>query len=244
LQRPVHGAHKLLLRGLARLGGEAHRESVIELFFSAFNADDPELASGAAEFLAEFDPRLGPELEPRLRRAYMHYSERGSKCLEHNVFTKDDSCPECGIVLPSPRLGLLKELNRLCALPFNELIDLATDSLHDVSNWATDMLAARAETDGQTFSDALDRIEAGHLSLSILGRLLKLPITKGSVVANKAERLLKTSNLQLRLATLGQLTGEWIDRGVAMEYLRNSLNDEHPAVRTLATRVLRLIAAT
>jgi len=147
-------------------------------------------------------------------------------------------------VPPSPRAAILKELIRLDAIPFDELVLLCSDERHDVSVLARNIVVERAAANIEMFSVVLDRIETNRLSPRILDKLLKLPIQQGSPIAKKAERLLHATDLQIRLAAIGQLTGEWIDRAAAIKYLRSSLSDEEPTVRTLAARVLRLIEVT
>jgi hypothetical protein len=115
---------------------------------------------------------------------------------------------------------------------------------HDVSDLAKGIVVERAAGNMDTFSEVLDRVETDRFSPRILDKLLKLPIKQDSPIAKKVERLLHSSDLQLRLGAIGQLTGEWINRKKAVEYLRNSLGDQEPAIRTLATRVLRLLEVT
>jgi hypothetical protein len=244
LKRPIYLAHKCLFREIARHCGEAHRQSVSDCFFSWLDVDNPALATGIAEYLDEFDPPLGVEKIVELRRILNHWTERGTKCETHGTLVKGGSCPQCHVVPPNPRAAILKELFRLDAIPPNELVSLCNDERHDVSELAKNIVVERATAKNDTFSEILDMIETRRLSPRILDKLLKLPIQQGSPIARKAERLLNATDLQLRLATIGQLTGNWIDREPAISYLRSSLSDEEPAIRTLATRVLRLIQAT
>jgi len=244
LERPIYVAHKCLFREIARQCGQEHRQSAIDCFFSWLAVDNPKLATGVAEYLAEFDPPLGVEEVAELRRLLDHWTERGTTCETHGTLGKGGSCPQCFIVPPSPRAAILKELIRLDAIPFDELVLLCSDERHDVSVLARNIVVERAAANIEMFSVVLDRIETNRLSPRILDKLLKLPIQQGSPIAKKAERLLHATDLQIRLAAIGQLTGEWIDRAAAIKYLRSSLSDEEPTVRTLAARVLRLIEVT
>jgi hypothetical protein len=106
---------------------------------------------------------------------------------------------------------------------------------------AKSTLIERAAIDPEVLSKVIDLVEVDRLSPNLLEKLLKLPIEKDSAAAKKAEALLDSGDLRVRLATMGQLTGEWIDRTRAVEYLRSRLSDREPAVRTLATRILRLL---
>lgn len=244
LDQPIYVIHKCLFREIARHCGEEHRQAAIECVFSWLDVENPELATGIAESLAEFDPPLGIEMVEYLRKMLAHWTERVSICDKHGTVVKGSTCPECCIVRPSPRSAILKELNRLGAVSFDELIELCDDPRHDVSDWAKSIVVELATADTDTFSEVLGQVEADRLSPKILDKLLKLPIKLGGPIAKEAERLLHSSDLQLRLAIVGQLTGEWIDREVAIKYLRTCLRDEEPTIRTLATRILRLIEVT
>ena len=241
LERPLYAAHKCLFRVMAQHSQAEQRQSVVESFFSWLTVDNPELATGIAEYLSEFDPPLGFEVVGHLRESLAHWTERGTKCEKHNIAVKGSSCPECYVVPPSPRSAIVKELIRLGDVSFDELIELCSDPRHDVSDLAKGIVVERAAADTDTFSSVLDRVEADQLSPRILDSLLKLPIEKDSAVAKKVEKLLHASDLGLRLATIGQLTGEWIDHDWAIEYLRTSLADSEPTIRTLAIRILRLL---
>lgn len=241
LERPIHAAHKCLFREIARLGRQEKRATAIGCFFNWLDVDNPELATGIAEYLAEFAPPLGTDVVGDLRNMLEHWTERGTTCDTHGAVVKGSSCPECIIVPPSPRAALLKELLRLGAIPFDELIRLCDDPRHDVSGLAKSVLVERAAEDTDTFSDVLDHMEADRLSARVLDRLLKLPIKKGSPAARRAEKLLHSSDLKLRLATIGQLTGDWIDHEAAIEHLRDCTRDPEPTIRTFATRILRLL---
>ena len=127
------------------------------------------------------------------------------------------------------------------AVPFEELVELCGDPRHDVSDLTKSIVIERAAADTNTFSDVLDRVESDQLTPRILDKLLKLPIKRDSPIAQRVERLVHGPDLKLRLATLRQLTGEWIDREQAVAYLRSGVEDPEPTIRTLATRVLRLL---
>ena len=203
--------------------------------------DDPELATGIAEHLTEFSPPLDTAVVGDLRMVLTHWTERGTRCSTHGAVANGGSCPECNIVPPSPRAAILKELNRLRAVPFDELVELCNDPCNDVSSLASSSIIEIAATDADTFAIVLDQIEKERISPRILDKLLKLPIEKGSPVARKVEKLLHSSDLRLRLATVGQLTGEWIEREAAIKYLLACIQDSEPRIRTLATRILRLL---
>jgi hypothetical protein len=128
LKRPIYAHHKCLFREIARLCRQEHRQIAIDCFFSWLDVDNPELATGIAEYLVEFDPPLGIETIEDLRRIYTHWTERGTKCDRHGTVVKGGSCPECSIVPPNPRSAILKQLNRLNAIPFDELVGLCGDS--------------------------------------------------------------------------------------------------------------------
>lgn len=241
LDKPISADHACLFREIARLAQDEKRVPAVECFFSWLDVDDPELATGIAEYLAEFDPPLDTNVVDDLRNILAHWTERGTKCEKHGTVVRGGSCPECNIVPPSPRAALLKELLRLGAIPLDELIDLCGDPRHDVSELVKSVIVQRAAEDTDTFSDVLDHIEADRLSPRVLDKLLKLPIKQGGPVARKAENLLHSSDLKLRLATIGQLTGDWIDHELAIEHLRDCIRDPEPTIRTLATRVLRLL---
>jgi hypothetical protein len=241
LERPISADHSCLFRVMARHCMDERRETVVKSFMSWLVVDDPELASSVAEQLKQFDPPLGVEAVQGLRDALDHWTRRGTRCEKHGALIHDRSCPECHVVPPSPRAALVKELNRLGGMPFEELTRLCSDQRHDVSDAAIAGVLGRASADDETFEKVLELIEARQLSPRILDKLLKLPIRSGSAVAKKAVALLHSSDVSLRLATIGQLTGEWIERDRAITYLRNSLKDPEPAVRTLATRILRLL---
>lgn len=241
LERPIYVGHKWLFAGMAQHCRVNQRRSVVDCFFSWITVDDPELATGIAESLSEFDPPLGVEVIDRVRRTLAHWTERGSKCEKHGIVVKGGSCPECSIVPPSPRGAIFKELIRLNDVDFDELVDSCRDPRHDVSDLAKSTLIERAAIDPEVLSKVIDLVEVDRLSPNLLEKLLKLPIEKDSAAAKKAEALLDSGDLRVRLATMGQLTGEWIDRTRAVEYLRSRLSDREPAVRTLATRILRLL---
>jgi len=241
LKRPIYVAHKCLLRTIARFSSEKQRQSVIKCFFSWLTVDDPELATGIAEDLSEFDPPLSVDIVEDLRKVLTHWTERGTKCAQHDTVVKGSSCPKCSTVPPSPRSAILKELDRLGAVPFDELVQSCGDLRHDVSHLATSIIIERSTMDADTLSRVLDLVEANQLSPRILDKALKLPIEKNSALARKVETLLYVSDLGLRLATIGQLTGEWIDRDRAIKFLRSKLDDPEPTIRTLATRILRLL---
>ncbi|MHB9066692.1 MAG: SMEK domain-containing protein [Pirellulaceae bacterium] len=241
LDRPISADHKCLFREIARLCGHEHRHSAVTCFFAWLGVDNPELATGIAEYLIEFDPPLGEDIVDDLRNMYAHWTERGTRCERDDTVVKGSSCPHCSTVPPSPRSALLKELNRLGAVPFEELVELCGDPRHDVSDLTKSIVIERAAADTNTFSDVLDRVESDQLTPRILDKLLKLPIKRDSPIAQRVERLVHGPDLKLRLATLRQLTGEWIDREQAVAYLRSGVEDPEPTIRTLATRVLRLL---
>ncbi|MEM7560492.1 MAG: hypothetical protein AAF394_15325, partial [Planctomycetota bacterium] len=228
LDRPISADHKCLFREIARLCGEEHRHSAVDCFFAWLDVDNSELATGIAEHLSEFDPPLNVDVVEDLRRMFVHWTDRGTKCERHDTVVKGSSCPQCSTVPPSPRSALLKELNRLGAVPFEELVELCGDPRHDVSDLAKRTLIERAAADTDTFSNVLDQVEAGQLSPRMLDKLLKFPIKQGSSIAEKAERLVHMTDLKLRLAILGQLTGKWIERDKAVAYLRSGINDPEP----------------
>ena len=241
LDRPISAHHKCLFRDIARLCGEKRRHDAVGCFFAWLVVDNPELTTGIAEYLSEFDPPLDADVVEELRKMYVYWTDRGTKCEKHNTVVKGSSCPECSIVPPSPRLALLKELNRLGAVSFKELVELCGDPRHDVSDLAKSIIIEGAASNTDTFSDVLDLVESGQLSPRILDKLLKLPIQRDSPIAQKAKRLLDAPDLKLRLAILGQLTGDWIDREQAIAYLRSGIEGPEPVIRTLATRILRLL---
>jgi hypothetical protein len=241
LDRPISADHKCLFREIARLCGEEHRSRAVACFFEWLDVDNPELATGIAEYLSEFDPPLSADVVGDLRRMYVHWTERGTKCERHGTVVKGSSCPQCGTSPPSPRSSLLKELTRLGAVSFDELVELCSDPRYDISDLAKSIIIERAAADGDALSAVLDLVESDKLSPRILDKLLKLPIKKGSPIAQKAERLVHAPDLKLRLAVLGQITGGWIERDLAVTYLRSGVEDPEPTIRTLATRILRLL---
>jgi hypothetical protein len=241
LERPIHIGHKWLFVALARDSRSEQRARVQGCFSHWLTVDNPEVATGIAEAMSESDPKFGIEMVDGLRIAYEHWTRCGSRCEEHGTTILGGSCPECHVVPPSPRSALLKELNRLNAVSFEELVGLTNDARHDVSDLAKSSIVENAGLDEDVFCKVIDLVDAKRLPSALLGQLLKLPIEQGSVVAMKAERLLDSADVDVRLAVIGQLTGEWIDREHADEFLRRGLLDPEPAIRTLATRILRLL---
>lgn len=244
LERAISVDHKCLFREIARHCGEKRRRSAVDCFLSWLKVENSELAASIAEYLAEFSPPLGADAVESLRELLVRWTEYSTKC-DHGIIVKGGGmCPKCIIVPRSPRSFILKELIRLNAISFDELIRLCGDSRSDVADVAKSAVVERAAASVERFSDVLERVETNQLSPRVLDKLLKLPIEQGSPIAKKAERLLHASDLQLRLATIGQLSGKWIDRAAAIVYLRICLGDKEPTIRTLATRVLRLLEVT
>lgn len=241
LDHPIGIAHACVFHEMARVCGLAHRDEAIECVLSWLDVDSPGLATGVAESLVQFDPMLTVEAVPHLRRAYAHWTERGTTCERHGEVVKGGSCSQCGSVPPSPRSLLVRELGRLGELSFQETIELTRDARTDVSRAAEALLLERAANDAATYRTLIGCIATAAIGHRILGPLLKLPIQKDSSIAVEVHRLLNSAHIEVRLATMSQLTGEWIDRELALTYLRAGVEDHEPSIRTLATRILRLV---
>ena len=91
------------------------------------------------------------------------------------------------------------------------------------------------------FEKVIDYVVQGSLSPNLLDELLKIPIQRNSLIAKRAQSLLSAKDLGIRLAVVGQLTGDWIEATEAKKQLEIAISDDEPRIRTLATRILRLV---
>ncbi|MCR9116882.1 MAG: FeoC-like transcriptional regulator, partial [bacterium] len=243
LSKPISRAHSCIFGVLAKISKDQHRDETVKQFFDWMNVDAPDLVTSIAEQLSDFEPPLGKEHADLLRGSLESWMAKGRICKEHGEIAKGGSCPKCYTVPPSPCLALLKELDGVEPMPLARLVDLSHNAYHDISDWAKMVIIDRAKVSETVFGSLLDEIANKRLAPRILDKLLKLPIEKESSIAKTAKRMLQSNDRKMRLAVVGQLTGEWIDRSEAIALSRQHLGDERPEIRTLALRVLRLLEA-
>jgi hypothetical protein len=233
LKSPISSEHAILFDVLAEKIPSERCKEVTSIFFANLKCKSPKLAAEVAMALDKLKEPIGNEYVYKLRDAYNEWMRREE--LEANT-------PEDGInVVPnSPRPALLKLLDRLDNVTFGEWVTLVKDRNHDVRSLAKATILDRAAASETVLTHVVSLVESGELTASMLGQMLKLPIRTGSQLAKNAESLLHSDKLDVRLASMAQLTGDWIEPKTAIGHLQAALSDASPAVRTLATRILRL----
>ena len=240
LESGVTSFDAAIFEALARYSTFEQRQVVSATFAKALLIDNADFVEEITETLVDFRPPLDHTAIEFIRAAYQLWTSRKLVCKEHGEIESGGSCPECIFVPKSPRAGLLRQLDRLGEVSANEWFRLTSDSFHAVADLARQKLIELAASDDAILCRIIEEVSSGSLDPRILDQTLKLPIQAGSIVAQRSEALLRSDDLGVRLATISQLTGEWIEPEQAIKYLRKALKDEIPCIRTLAARTLRL----
>jgi hypothetical protein len=104
--------------------------------------DDPVVATGVAELLADMAGALEPHRK-RLRTLLDHWTDRGTWCERDAMKVNGGHCPKCNQVPPSPRACLVELLGDLGELSNEELLSLEGDPRTDVAEKARNVLVRR-----------------------------------------------------------------------------------------------------
>jgi hypothetical protein len=232
LSKPLVSGCPYVFSTVNELASDCHREPLIEAMFAALHGDDADLAAGVAQVFAKLNPPLEAVYAGRLQRAY----DRWLKI--------DEPHPkDFGIIPPSPRAQLADQLNRMNQWTMDDLIVAQGDERSDVAEVARRALVKTATADETVFVDLLRRIVRGDVSIKLLRDLLAAPLDVLEARASEILGLLQCGNAKVRAVILGQLASSWVEKGRAIAELNTALEDPDPAVRTQATRTLRMLMA-
>jgi len=230
-----------LYEHIARLAGPDNWERVGHAILEGCFADSPEIAAGAATAISELPEGTRTAMLPKLRGALDHWTQRGSWCEDCNIPVHDGSCPDCHVVPPNPRPHLVRELARLGQMSVNELLALCDDSWREVGESAVEALAHAADNDRRVMVSLLEKIASGEASLRLFNALIPLDDEVIRPVTTELLELSQSPVPRVRARLLSSLTGGWVDTETAVRVNREALSDESPAVRSAATRTLRLL---
>jgi hypothetical protein len=241
LDGPLTSGCEHLLKTLAGLGKPSDKDLIVARLLSALEYDDPKIAVGAAKAFDKLPQPLEKDAIARLRKAYDHWTRRGTRCDRHNIVVRGSSCPECNTVPPSPREQLLSFLASNSHWSVEELLEMEQDERHDVAGAARKAIAGMAERDRYLLGSLLQQCERGEARIDLLRELLKLPCEALKSVVNDILRLLDTENPKVRLVVLSHLPADWISQIEVRRVATTRMRDADPSVRTQAVRTLRLL---
>lgn len=241
LSKPLRPGCEFLFEALARLAGPGDRERVCNALVQGLWDDAPEIASGVAEAVVDSELLAEDEHTKILRSAYEHWTRRGTWCRRHKMVVKGDACPECNLVLESPRAVLVRELGRRGGWTADELLSMLDDRRSDVRDAARSLLAHRAGEDRDVLLRLLQRIEEGDVEIRLLHDLFGLPSVALKGVSDRLIEMARCEDARLRSSVTGNLAGGWIEKKAAISLAMQATADPDPAVRTQAVRTLRLL---
>lgn len=233
-----------LLAAVLEVAEGPTRKRAIRALFSGLEQEKAELAAKMAELLGEIDPPLGPDCVKPLREVYDLWTERGTWCERHQLKVEGGGCPECHVVPPSPSGNVVRELARLEHWSFDELWDLYRDSRYDVSGAARDALIKIAATDQCKLLAMLRRIGREGGPIALLRGLFAIPRKALEEATTAIVKLLGEGSPGVRACIVAQLPGGWLRPSEALRVAGEAMTDPDPAVRTQATRAVRLLSAS
>jgi len=214
---------------LPSLPGYMDRGRLSACLMRGIRSEDPYIATGAAEAVANLDFEGNRTIRDAIGEALSFWQTHEEPYPQHG-----------GIVPPSPREDLLRALCKVTTPTIEELASFCSDSRTDVRDAATELLMARVEApDSLTLLVAL--IAETKAPAWLITRIATLPGNIAIAVRASLIGLLKSPDFVARLHVVAALAHGWLDLGEAKRLARDALVDVDTRVRDQAVRTLRLL---